>query len=225
MIAGRNRAIRQLEAWLLSRRLPRFHMLLIVLTAGVAGFLCSYALLRAGLVAMWARYPLAAGFGYFTFFLLLRLWLHCQATEKPVVTGDDVADAVLNNMPSADIHDGSSLSDAVTSLDADEPLYVILLLGALLAGLLVCVYIIWTAPTLLAELLLDGLILNRLYKGLQHERNVHWALTALRRTWFPALLLAACLSVAGFALQRLAPEAHSIGPVLVQLAHRHLGLP
>lgn len=53
---------------------PRFQMLLIVALTGGIGFLASYLLRDAGMVAMWQRYPAAVGIAYVAFLILLWLW-------------------------------------------------------------------------------------------------------------------------------------------------------
>jgi hypothetical protein len=76
------------------------------------------------------------------------------------------------------------------------------------------VYVISVAPVLLAEVALDAAIVSTLYRRLHKQDMSHWAVTVVRRTWVPALLLLACAAVGGYALQRAAPEADSIGGVV-----------
>lgn len=57
-------------------------MLLILWGTGMAGFLLSFLLLRAGLSAMWLRYPLAVGLAYGVFLALLRVWLSYQESRQ-----------------------------------------------------------------------------------------------------------------------------------------------
>src|SRR5205823_1541379 len=68
--------------------LPRATMTLVVLLTGAAGFLCSFALLRAGVEKMWLRYPLSVAAAYLVFLALLRLWVAWQR-EFPDVSGLD----------------------------------------------------------------------------------------------------------------------------------------
>ena len=82
-----------------------------------------------------------------------------------------------------------------------------MLIGALIASL----YIIYIAPLLLAEILIDGVLLVGLYKRVKHIDQQHWLRAAVRRTIIPALVTVMLFSIAGFAMQRVAPEAHSIG--------------
>jgi hypothetical protein len=52
-----------------------------------------------------------------------------------------------------------------------------------------------------------------LYKQVKHIEQRHWMRAVLRRTIIPALLVAICFTVAGYAMQKAIPEAHSIAGV------------
>lgn len=99
-------------------------------------------------------------------------------------------------------------------LDLDDSgfLVVIAVLVATVAALGAAFYLIWSAPILLAEVLVDGLILTGLYKRLKRTDDPeHWVLGAVRRTWIPALMVVILFSFAGWLLQRAVPDARSIG--------------
>jgi len=122
---------------------------------------------------------------------------------------------------------GSGLvKDGLASVgDAEEaalPLLALLLVAALVVGLLgvavSSLYILYAAPSLFAELLLDGVLAATLYRRLRHLESRHWLETALRRTAVPFALTAALLGVGGAAMQWYAPQAHSIGGVLQRAA-------
>lgn len=81
-----------------------------------------------------------------------------------------------------------------------------------------CIYVVYAAPPLLAEVLLDGALVTGLYRRLKRGEQPHWIHGAVRRSWLPALLAALFFGVAGYAMQLLAPEAKSIGEVLQRLA-------
>lgn len=104
------------------------------------------------------------------------------------------------------------------NFDVDEPAALLVLLALLVLAVAVlgaAFYVLWTAPVLLAEVLVDGLILGGLYRRLRKtEAPGHWVFAAIRRTWIPALIVAALFSLAGHLLQKAAPEARSIGPAL-----------
>jgi hypothetical protein len=100
------------------------------------------------------------------------------------------------------------------SLDLDEGgcfvVVAVLLIAAATVGAVV--WVLWTAPILLAEVLVDGLVLTGLYRRLKHGPEPgHWLTGAIRRTWIPAVVVALLFSVAGHLLQKAVPEARSIG--------------
>jgi hypothetical protein len=106
----------------------------------------------------------------------------------------------------------SSLGDSFEAVgDADDaaiPLLVILVVVGLALSSL---YIVYSAPVLFAELLLDGALSATLYRRLRGLERTHWVETALRRTAIPFLLTAVFLTLSGWALGSYAPNAQSIG--------------
>lgn len=122
----------------------------------------------------------------------------------------------LQNNLSEGTADG--LTDGLGSVgdvtDADE-LMIPLLVVALAVGLaLSSLYVIYSAPTLFAELLLDGALAATLYRRLRGIETRHWVSTALRRTVLPFAITAVFLSAVGWGLHSLAPEARSLGEAL-----------
>lgn len=100
------------------------------------------------------------------------------------------------------------------SLDLDDGGFlVVLAIGAIaVAAFGAAIYLIWTAPILLAEVLVDGLIMTGLYRRLKRTEDPdHWMVGAVRRTWIPALVVVILFSFAGWLLQRAVPDARSIG--------------
>jgi hypothetical protein len=115
-----------------------------------------------------------------------------------------------------DVVDGwGTIGDAA---DADV-LTVPLLVIALAVGLAFSsVYVIYSAPTLFAELLLDGALSATLYHRLRGIERRHWMSTALRTTAVPFVLTALLLMAVGWGLQSAAPGARSLGD-----AFHHIG--
>lgn len=100
------------------------------------------------------------------------------------------------------------------SLDLDDSgfLVVLAILAIAIAAFGAAIYLIWSAPILLAEVLVDGLIMTGLYRRLKKTDDPeHWVLGAVRRTWIPALVVVILFSFAGWLLQRAVPDARSIG--------------
>ena len=206
--------------------MPRVQMVLLLAATGGAGFLASYGLLQLGVDRMALRYPLAVGIAYLVFFLLLRLWL--ALPRDPVDYGldgldlaADVGNAGLDTlgsvgrpstpMPVASRSGGPSLDIGVPDLDEGIFLIVLAAVAAVILG--AAIYVVYVAPLLLAEVLVDGLLLVGFYKKLKGPEPEHWALCAVRRTWIPALIVAVTFFFAGVVFQDLAPEARSIGGV------------
>lgn len=232
---------------------PRLQMLLIVMLTGLAGLIASYALLRAGLDAMSARYPLAVGIAYLAFLFLLWLWLRTNA--------EDYADAPPDILPGGGQGSSSGASESVAGgggqfggggasghfqMDdalpspslplnvpggdtvgktagealggADEgaiPLAIALLLAAVAAALLFAsLYVVYMAPALFAELLLDGVLSASLYRRMRGLQTRHWLESAVRRTVLPFAITAMTLGVAGHFLHAYAPGSHTLGEVL-----------
>lgn len=221
---------------------PRFQMTLILSLTGFVGFLTSFLLLHSGVSQMWLRYPLAILSAYIAFLLLLRLWLALHRSRGNYDLGvnfdlpiDGGSSGTVS--PSADFSfggggdfggggAGGSWGDGVSSssspsssgggsfdLDLQELWLLVLAVAALFSGIVASLYVVYIAPVLLAEILVDGLLLRGLYNRVEHIERKHWLQTAIRKTLLPALLCVVFFGVAGGALQALAPEAKSIGEV------------
>jgi hypothetical protein len=202
---------------------PRVQMILLLSAAGGAGFLASYGLLKLGLDQMALRYPLAVGIAYLVFFLLLRLWLTLQSDPEDSLDGLDLAvDAAEAGLDVASSF-GSSAPKPVSKLsgpsldvgvpDFDEGIFLVVIAAVAAVVLGAVFYVIYLAPLLLAEVLVDGVLLVAFYKRLKRPEPEHWALCAVRRTWIPAIIVAVTFFFAGVIFQSLAPDARSIGGV------------
>lgn len=237
MYKKRQRRIEIIRQRLLRKRWPRLQISLIIMLTGFTGFLTSFILLQWGLDQMAVRYPIAIAVAYFAFLTLLALWLWLQRREAPM---GDLLGEVVGRIPEGDPFyfggggdfsgggaggslsvsgsdspgsGGSLLADAF-DLDLDELWLLILAAAALLAGLLSTFYIIYIAPSLLAEILVDGALVAGLYRRVKRIEERHWLRAAIRRTVLPAVLVALFFSVAGFAMHQAVPNAHTMGDVL-----------
>ena len=225
---------------------PRVVAAVIVGLAGIAGFLVSFALLSAGVSSMPVRYAVAGASAYLAFLVLLGVYVAAKRGRDESLTGGDAIDLLDFTGPSPSLrsiggnsphfaggHSGGggasaqwgSASSAKTSggsswFDGDIDFgWVLLALAAALAGLIAIGYIVWAAPLLLAEVLVDAAIVSAVSRQLVDERR-DWTATAIRRTWVPATIVVASLVLGGWALQKIAPDAKSIGPALQSLANR-----
>lgn len=239
--ASRAQAVASLRAQLERGSWPRAQMMLLVLLTGGAGFVASFVMLALGVGAMGIRYLLACLAAYACFLAMLGAWIRWQRGERDFDPGIDLPDGAGHApggtggwgagggrsggagasarfdapSPAVSPGDAGGLDLDLDAGDAAIPLLLVLLvLGVLLSSL----FVVWTAPALFAELLLDGVLAAGLYRRLHGIDTRHWLQTAVRKTAWPFLLTTAALAAGGFWLQSLAPRAASIGDVLAQLA-------
>lgn len=201
---------------------PRLKMLLIVALTGGAGFIASFLMLRCCVTSMAIRYPIAIAMAYLVFLFLLWLWLRTSAsdyTDVPDPSGLPSpcrdAPAHCNDLPAGTPDDGGAVSEAISAAaGADEfaiPLLVVLAAGALALSSL---WVVYSAPTLFAELLIDGALSASLYRRLKGIETQHWLATAVTRTVWPFAITALIACLAGMALHSYVPEAHTLGEAI-----------
>lgn len=108
---------------------------------------------------------------------------------------------------------GSGLLSGLDIFDADSEgcVFFLLALALVVAGTLAALYVVYAAPLLLAEILVEGVLLSGLYRGMKRAQRGDWLGAAVRRTWLPVLLTLVTFAAAGYFLQRAAPRARSIG--------------
>lgn len=114
--------------------------------------------------------------------------------------------------------DGSSSGGGGWDLDLDEgALWLVPI--AIIAAVVLCVvgYLLYLAPTLFAELLLDAGLAAGLYRKLLRSERRSWLVTAVRSTAIPACFVAALLALAGTIMQEVYPDAASVGAVVHHL--------
>ena len=221
----RQRAIRRIQRRLLARGWPRLQVSLVFLVAGLVAFGCSVLLLRFGVSQMWLRYAVSACVAYGAFLLLLRLLVHTlrRRIELDVGVEDtlDVLDAASRVPgPKEPRGGGSDASDLgafdVSDLpvpDLDEGVALLVPLLILLAGIAGALYVLYLAPVLLAELVLDVLIVSNLARRFERIPPESWVRGALRHTFAPFLLVLFTVTAVGFLAEQITPGADSIGDV------------
>ena len=242
MDKARERRIEIIRRRLIRKGIPRIQVSLILSLTALAGFLTSFSLLHLGVPWMWLRYPIAILIAYCVFLLLLALWLWLQRRSLDIDPSglDFIPSGPSGHGESFQFGGGgdfggggaggswgesaSSLSSGVSNgdsasptvgfeLDLEEGWLVVIAFVALVGGLIASLYIIYIAPALLAEILVDGALVAGLYRRVKHIEQRHWLRGALRRTLLPALLVALFFTVAGYALQKAIPEARTIGEI------------
>jgi hypothetical protein len=192
---------------------------------------------------MWVRYPIAILIAYCVFLLLLALWLWWQRRGRSAHFDSSVLEFIPAESFSPDdslqpcgagdfggggagggwgesasslkpvAADSPSSSGTGFDLDLEEGWLIVIAIVALIGGLIATFYVVYIAPLLLAEILVDGALVAGLYRRVKHIESRHWLRAALRQTFVPAVLATVFFTIAGYALQRAVPEAHSIGEV------------
>ena len=241
----RSHAILRIKRQLEQDAFPRVQMSLIVGLTGAAGLLFSYLILKFGITSMMLRYPLALLLAYGVFLVLLWLWLRTKVEGyvdipdfsggvpgrsgdcTPAFDGDGgnfggggasgSFDGVAAFTPAES--DSSSLAEAASAVDGADELAIPLFLVVLVLGLaLASLYVVYAAPILFAELLVDGALSYALYRRIKATDSPHWLESALRSTALPFVLTGIFVSATGAAMTAYAPGAHSIGQVVTYSA-------
>jgi hypothetical protein len=197
----------------------------ILLATGVVGFIASFVMLRLGLEQMWLRYPLAALAGWLVFLGLVRLWAEAErkrfASEEEIDALATIAGngKMTSTEPGHLRRDGESWHwlDWFNPFDLIEGgegclvgLLVFVVIVALGGVILSIISVIGGAELLLAEVVLDAVLVTALYRRLQHLEARCWLESAMRQTVKPVLVTIIFLAAAGLLFQVLAPDAHSI---------------
>jgi hypothetical protein len=219
---SRQRAIGKIKAALLTKGYPRLQMLLLVGLTGGAGFLTSYFSLQQGLETIWPRYLLAMAVAYLAFLALLGLWV--KSGWKDWVDGADMVNH-LAPPPGGGrtVHGEGQGGGSSWDLDLGVPDLgdgwglVLMVVGLVAAILLSSLWLVWSAPTLFAELLLDAGLAAGLYQRLKKLPQSHWLDTAIRGTIWPFVLTTLVVVGVGWGINQYLPEAQSLGDVLAAL--------
>jgi hypothetical protein len=111
--------------------------------------------------------------------------------------------------------DGGAVAEVVGGIaQAEEfaiPLVAVVAVAALLFSSL---WVVYSAPLLFAELLVDGVLSATLYRRLRGIETRHWLETAVRRTVVPFVVTVVAAGLCGMTLQYFHPAASSLGAVL-----------
>lgn len=217
---SRRQLVERVRRELEQRSYPRLQMLLLVALTGGAGFLASVALLHSGWETLSWRYGLSVVIAYVVFLLLLWLWLRTDAADYDDRDGTwmNVTDALSPQADSEPLVELPELPDLPDVADGDEfaiPLGVLLFVITVVVTVLAAsVSVVYSAPVLFAELLVDGVLAATLYRRLRHLEPRHWLQSAVRRTIVPFAITALLMMAAGWGLSTHAPTARTLGEVL-----------
>ncbi|MES2940239.1 MAG: hypothetical protein V4864_21345 [Pseudomonadota bacterium] len=110
---------------------------------------------------------------------------------------------------------GSAAGDALGAVAGSDDAAVPLVVIALVVGLaLASLYIVYIAPILFAEVLVDSGLSYALLRRLRKHDEQSWLVSAFKRTAIPFAATALFLAVVGAAMAFYAPGAASIGQVM-----------
>ena len=232
--------IKRMQGKLEHDGLPRLQMTLLVALTGLAGFTASYLLLHTGFVVMWSRYLLSFGIAYLIFLVLLWVWLRSSSDDYADI-GDltnmipspaDSGKTAMHYSGHGGDFGGGGASSAFDAPDdggavgevvgeaiggvaqAEEFAIPLIAIIFLLSLLLSTFFMVYSAPALFAELLVDGVLSASLYHRLRGLETRHWLETAIRRTVWPFLLSAVTVSALAWAVSLYMPGVHSIGDII-----------
>jgi len=221
---SRTEAVKRIAQYLRQKSQPRLLLFVILLFTGIVGAASSFLMLHVGLEAMYLRYPIAALILYLVFLLLLRLWQSHQA-HQPDLAIQLGTEPSVNTTPNVQMEDKKtgpkrSFLDALDAIDLlnifdDTPGLLICLLIAVITGALALLGLVLSfAPILLAEVLLDGLLVVGIWGRFKKSGDENPLRAAFRITRIPALIVILALFVIGYVFKLVDPSANSIGDVI-----------
>jgi hypothetical protein len=223
----RIRLVEQAYRYLESAGQPRLVMLAVLSVTLAAGFLASVAMTHLGINRMPIRYPLAVAVAYATFLGVLWAWLRRQVIASDVQDDPEgllipgaaafgaaaiVKAAEEQDKPTKPSSHSSGIGDfsGLGELGEGCGILVILVLIAGLCTLFVGIYLVATSPMLLAELLVDGVLLGAMSRAVSPGSSLQWSRSVVRRTWIAAMVSAIVFGLVGWGIERVAPGAHTL---------------
>jgi hypothetical protein len=221
---SRKEAVNLIAKYLRQKSQPRLLLFVILVFTGISGAASSFLMLHAGIAAMYVRYPIAALIAYLVFLLLLRLWQGLQAHQpgltvhleamgtEPGANNTSHEDKQLDSKPS--LLDALDAIDLLNIFDDVPGLLTCLVIAAVAIVLLLLGLVLSFAPVLLAEILLDGLLVAGIWNRFKKSGNGDPLGAAFRITRIPALLVILALFVIGYVFKLVDPSAKSIGEVI-----------
>ncbi|MDR3403597.1 MAG: hypothetical protein P4L99_13950 [Chthoniobacter sp.] len=223
----RARMLGRMRGYLVRQRSPRMILSGIMLATAMAGFLASVGMLKLGLAQMWLRYPLAVLVAWGVFLLLVRQWAErerasirvdeelarleseSESVERKSIWPDRAPETSLGRRSRWwEFLDFPDVGDAEGCLVF---LVAIIIIALAIGAVMAIAGLIIEAETVLAEVLLDTVLVTAFYRRLRRKEPDWWLHGMVRQTVRPVLLTMGLLAAVGLGLHYYAPEAHSIG--------------
>jgi hypothetical protein len=178
-----------------------FHAALIFTVTWLAGWACSWALLKFGMGSMPLRYGLSFFLAYLVFVGCVRVWADSMRAERG---GADVGSFDLP------VADGEGCAIVMACL----------VLGLLLAG----VFALTGGLPLLLEVAFEVVFAGVIVKRLSRRQEVgDWLAALVRHTWLRALVAWVVLVIVAGVLQHQAPEVKTFAAATKALWRKSQG--
>lgn len=214
---------------------PRLQMSAIVLITATGGLLASFLLRNAGVDAMAVRYTMATLVAYGLFLLLMWAWVRWRNDVDGELAGDcvDLGSSAAQDTSGWAGHGGNSAgasrsgtwsAPSVTSdvsghgalpdfVDGEAGLPILAILAVLAAAAVAIVaaaWVVWSAPVLMAELLVDAALAGGLYRRMRGVQAQGWWWLCVRHTLWPLIGVLTFVIVVGAFAQHKAPQATTL---------------
>lgn len=191
--------------------------------AALCGYLCFVGLIRAWVRWKWSHMDFTGDGDLGVSDVIANVPIPLPSRAGPAVGqmfsgGRSGGGGASGSWGSSTPSSGSGGGGISLDLDTDDLVWLIVALVAAVAGFAAVAYVIWIAPTLLAEVAVNAAVAGKVYHGMRKRDPRHWTADVRRRTGFAALAIIISAAAAGYALQRIAPDARSIGGVWAHLA-------
>ena len=176
------------------------HAVLIFGVTWLAGWLCSFLLLKSGVNLMAVRYAAAFAFSYLVFLGAVRVWADFMRQQERSNSADDAANGL-------DLFSAGDVESCAFALLAVVAGRVIAGLFAMAGGLPVLLEVAF-------EVVFAGTVVRRVSR---RETIGDWSSRLVSKTWLPALVN--CVVLVGFAawLQSRAPGSRTFAEALRML--------
>lgn len=109
--------------------------------------------------------------------------------------------------------------------DGDSWLVILLLIvvAALLSSVLgVVIYLVYSAPAVLADVAFQAMLAGGLIRGTRRWRDASWQLSLFKATWIPFAVIFVLAVVTAVIAAQVFPDAHTL-PDVLRAARGHLG--
>ena len=162
-----------------------FHTALIFTITWLAGWLCSWILLKFGMYGMPLRYGIGFIFSYLVFIVCVRQWADYMRAER-----------------------GSANADGGLDIAAAGSEGCLIIFAALIVGLLIAaIFAVFGGLPLLMEVAFEVVFAGVVVKRLSRRQTLgDWFAVLVRNTWIHALVALAVLVSVAYVLQAKAPH-------------------